>query len=182
MTGAQFAKFVGVRYSTLMYWLQKRREAARQNNAIASASQGHPRWLEARVEGEAGNSENVLVEVEGGMRVLVSNRTQAALAGESSPGDGKPAGVRGGGLRGTFCGPPRFFCAHWIFRLLFAHQEQKKPPTSLEATLNHVGISSNVAAKIPHQIPAPFSNCRRLRLATAGDDEGHTVARFFIFS
>ena len=23
MTGAQFAKFVGVRYSTLMYWLQK---------------------------------------------------------------------------------------------------------------------------------------------------------------
>ena len=28
MTGAQFARFVGVRYSTLMYWLQKRRKEA----------------------------------------------------------------------------------------------------------------------------------------------------------
>ena len=28
MTGAQFARFVGVRYSTLMYWLQKRRKGA----------------------------------------------------------------------------------------------------------------------------------------------------------
>jgi hypothetical protein len=50
----------------------------------------------------------------------------------------------------------------------------------LEATLNNVGVSSNVAAKIPHQIPAPFSNCRRLRLATAGDDKAQTVARFFV--
>jgi hypothetical protein len=50
----------------------------------------------------------------------------------------------------------------------------------LEATLNNVGVSSNVAAKIPNQIPAPFSNCRRLRLATAGDDEAHTVARFVV--
>ena len=30
MTGAQFARFVGVRYSTLMYWLQKRRKEAGQ--------------------------------------------------------------------------------------------------------------------------------------------------------
>jgi hypothetical protein len=50
----------------------------------------------------------------------------------------------------------------------------------LEATLNNVGVSSNVAAKIPNQIPAPFSDCRRLRLATAGDDKAHTVARFFV--
>jgi DNA-binding transcriptional regulator YiaG len=26
MTGAQFARFVGVRYATLMYWLQRRRK------------------------------------------------------------------------------------------------------------------------------------------------------------
>ena len=31
MTGAQFARFVGVRYSTLMYWLQKRRKGAGQS-------------------------------------------------------------------------------------------------------------------------------------------------------
>ena len=30
MTGAQFARFSGVRYSTLMYWLQKRRKETGQ--------------------------------------------------------------------------------------------------------------------------------------------------------
>ena len=33
MTGAQFARFVGVRYSTLMYWLQKRRKEAGENES-----------------------------------------------------------------------------------------------------------------------------------------------------
>ena len=53
MTGAQFARFVGVRYSTLMYWLQKRRKEAGQDDQMAAPSQDHPRWLEARVEGES---------------------------------------------------------------------------------------------------------------------------------
>ena len=82
MTGAQFARFVGVRYSTLMYWLQKRRKEAGQNDQTAAHSQDHPGWLEARVEGEAPKSENLVVEVGGGVRILVSNRTQATLAGE----------------------------------------------------------------------------------------------------
>ena len=50
MTGAQFARFVGVRYSTLMYWLQKRRKGAAQGEGTASSRNDHPRWLEARVE------------------------------------------------------------------------------------------------------------------------------------
>ena len=37
MTGAQFARFVGVRYSTLMYWLQKRRQEAGQSEEIRRA-------------------------------------------------------------------------------------------------------------------------------------------------
>jgi transposase-like protein len=82
MTGAQFARFVGVRYSTLMYWLQKRRKEAGRSESRAACGQDHPRWLEARVEGEAPNSENLVVEVGGGVRLLVSNRTQATLAGE----------------------------------------------------------------------------------------------------
>ena len=45
-------------------------------------SQDHPRWLEARVEGEVPKSENLVVEMGGGVRVLVGNRAQAALAGE----------------------------------------------------------------------------------------------------
>ena len=81
MTGAQFARFVGVRYSTLMYWLQKRRKEAGPGEQ-ADSRPDHPRWLEARVEGEMPKCENLVVEVGGGVRMLVGSRTQAALAGE----------------------------------------------------------------------------------------------------
>jgi transposase-like protein len=82
MTGAQFARFIGVRYSTLMYWLQRRRKEAGQGEPVATPRQDHPRWLEARVEGEVPKSENVVVEMGGGVRVLVGSKVQAALAGE----------------------------------------------------------------------------------------------------
>ena len=82
MTGAQFARFVGVRYSTLMYWLQKRRKETGQGEEAAPSGNDHPRWLEARVEGEVPKSENLVVEMSAGIRMLVGNRTQAALAGE----------------------------------------------------------------------------------------------------
>jgi transposase-like protein len=82
MTGAQFARFVGVRYSTLMYWLQKRRKETGQGQQVRTPGPDHPRWLEARVEGEVMKPENLVVEVGGGVRMLVSNRTQAGLAGE----------------------------------------------------------------------------------------------------
>ena len=82
MTGAQFARFVGVRYSTLMYWLQKRRKGAAQGEGTASSRNDHPRWLEARVEGEVAQPEEVVVEMGGGIRMVIGNRTQATLAGE----------------------------------------------------------------------------------------------------
>ena len=82
MTGAQFARFSGVRYSTLMYWLQRRRKEAGRGEQVAAPRQDHPRWLEARVEGEVPKSENIVVEMGGGVRMLIGNRTQAALAGE----------------------------------------------------------------------------------------------------
>ena len=82
MTGAQFARFCGVRYPTFVNWVQKRRKEAGQNEQMASFRPDHPGWLEARVEGEIPRSENVVVEMGCGVRVLVSNRAQAALAGE----------------------------------------------------------------------------------------------------
>jgi transposase-like protein len=82
MTGAQFARFVGVRYSTLMYWLQKRRKEAGQSEERANLGKDHPRWLEARVEGEGPRTEKVVVELGDGVRMLVGSRTQAMLAGE----------------------------------------------------------------------------------------------------
>jgi transposase-like protein len=81
MTGAQFARFSGVRYPTLMNWLQRRRERTGQSEQ-AALSQDHPRWLEARVEGEIPKTENLVVEMGCGVRMLVGNGAQAALAGE----------------------------------------------------------------------------------------------------
>ena len=63
MTGAQFARFFGVRYSRLMYWLQKRRKEAGPAGQIVTPRQDHPGWLKARVEGEVPKSENVVVEM-----------------------------------------------------------------------------------------------------------------------
>ena len=82
MTGAQFARFVGVRYSTLMYWLQKRRKEAGQGEERASSRNDNPGWLEARGEAQVAHAEKMVVEMGGGVRILVSNRRQAALAGE----------------------------------------------------------------------------------------------------
>jgi hypothetical protein len=82
MTGTQFARFSGVRYPTFMSWLQKRRKEAWQKEQMAFPKPDHPRWLEARVEGEVPKSENVMVEMGGGVRMVIGNRTQATLAGE----------------------------------------------------------------------------------------------------
>ena len=82
MTGAQFARFSGVRYPTLMNWLQKRRKEGGQNEQMAAPRRDHPRWLEARVEGEVPKSGNIVVEMGGGIRMLVGSHAQAALAGE----------------------------------------------------------------------------------------------------
>ena len=55
ISGMQFAKLAGVKYTTLAYWLQQRRK--RQKETLApSPSRGEPgpevRWLEAVVAGE----------------------------------------------------------------------------------------------------------------------------------
>jgi hypothetical protein len=57
MSGAQFAKWAGVKYSTFAYWVQQRRkEQRRQDGGRPIESRGEPgpdvRWLEAVVAGE----------------------------------------------------------------------------------------------------------------------------------
>jgi hypothetical protein len=59
ISGIQFAKLAGVKYSTLAYWLQQRRK--KQNGAAQVTSpRGEPgpevRWLEAVVAGEQKSS------------------------------------------------------------------------------------------------------------------------------
>jgi hypothetical protein len=109
MTGAQFGRFVGARYSTLMYWLQKRRKQAGASEERASSGNDHPRWLEARVEGDLSPSEKLVVEMGGGFTCWLATarkrRWREKFSGRSGwAGDAKffwePAGVRrGGGLR-----------------------------------------------------------------------------------
>jgi hypothetical protein len=65
-----------------MYWLQKRRKETERGEQTATPRQDDPRWLEARVEGEVPKSENIVLDMGGGVRMLVGNRRQAALAGE----------------------------------------------------------------------------------------------------
>ena len=64
-----------------MYWLQRRRKEAGRGQQVTTPGPDRPRWLEARVEGEVPKSENLVLEMGGGIRMLVGNRTQAALAG-----------------------------------------------------------------------------------------------------
>ena len=57
MSGAQFAKWAGVKYSTFAYWVQQRRKEQRNKEGGEPAeSRGEPgpdvRWLEAVVAGE----------------------------------------------------------------------------------------------------------------------------------
>ena len=49
---------------------------------MATPRPDHPGWLEARVEGEMARSDNVVVEMGSGVRILVGSHAQAALAGE----------------------------------------------------------------------------------------------------
>jgi len=65
-----------------MNCLQKRRRKAGQNEQMAGQRRDHPRWLEARVEGELSKSESLVVEMGCGVRMLVGSGAQAALAGE----------------------------------------------------------------------------------------------------
>jgi hypothetical protein len=90
MSGIQFAKLAGVKYSTLAYWLQQRRK--RQKGALTtppSAPRGEPgpevRWLEAVVAGEEKASEPVTVSAlvmhgPGGVWWKIEGEDQSRLA------------------------------------------------------------------------------------------------------
>ena len=77
LSGPAFAKVVGVKYSTLATWTQKRRRA-RGASAVKVADPLS--WMEA-VVGEPGPGENPLIlELSGGVKMAISDAGQAALA------------------------------------------------------------------------------------------------------
>lgn len=75
MTGMQFARHLGVKYPTLMNWVQ-RRKRERQGE---DPSVGRGQWIEAVVEGGQGG---LVVEVPGGVILRVAGRAEASVAVE----------------------------------------------------------------------------------------------------
>jgi hypothetical protein len=92
MSGAQFAKWAGVKYSTFAYWVQQRRkEQRRKEGGGTTESRGEPgpdvRWLEAVVAGEqklpAGEptvTSGLVMHGPGGVWWKIEGEDQARLA------------------------------------------------------------------------------------------------------
>lgn len=78
MTGAAFARHVGVKYPTLMNWVQRRR---RERGASGSPQRVAAQWIEAVVDSPA-QGEALIVELPHGVVLRVSGRVQALLASE----------------------------------------------------------------------------------------------------
>lgn len=76
MTGMQFARHVGVKYPTLMNWVQRRRRE-QSNDGGVTAERGQ--WIEAVVEGGGGG---VVAEVPGGLILRIGGRAEAGVAAE----------------------------------------------------------------------------------------------------
>jgi hypothetical protein len=87
MTGMQFARHVGVKYPTLMNWVQRRR---REQGSVGRSSSNGSRWIEAVVED--GGAGGVVAEVPGGLVLRISGRADASVAAEllRSLGYGRP--------------------------------------------------------------------------------------------
>lgn len=84
LPAAQFAAHVGVKYQTFASWVQKRRRAARDGaNTSERQTPMVPRletWVEATVEGVAGDSADALVvHLPGEAHVEMSNAAQVKL-------------------------------------------------------------------------------------------------------
>jgi hypothetical protein len=91
MSGVKFAEYIGIKYSTLAYWLQSRRRKREREKSLVKAStdtepsKSNGAWIEAVVEngGQPRVQEGALrVYFVGGAYCRVSSAAEAALAAE----------------------------------------------------------------------------------------------------
>jgi hypothetical protein len=91
MSGVKFAQYVGIKYSTLAYWLQsRRRKREREKSLVKASAQTGPSksngtWIEAVVEN--GSQPRVQagalrIYFAGGAYCQISSAPEAALAAE----------------------------------------------------------------------------------------------------
>jgi hypothetical protein len=91
MSGVKFAQYVGIKYSTLAYWLQSRRRHRRREKLLlkagaeTGAGKSNGRWIEAVVEeGSPPRMPAVAFKIyfAGGAYAQISSAEEAALAAE----------------------------------------------------------------------------------------------------
>jgi hypothetical protein len=91
MSGVKFAEYIGIKYSTLAYWLQSRRRKREREKLLlkagaeAASSQSNGAWIEAVVEN--GSQPRVQggalrIYFAGGAYCQISSRAEVALAAE----------------------------------------------------------------------------------------------------
>ena len=83
LPAAQFAVHVGVKYPTFANWVQKRRKMREGARTTGESAPVIPRlggWVEATVKNEVEVECALAVQLPGGVRLEVSNATQAKLA------------------------------------------------------------------------------------------------------
>ena len=89
-SAAQFADYVGIRYSTFANWIQKRRkqaglQASLLKPGVVDSSQSHGHWVEAIVEKNPepkGLESSLRIYFTEGAYCQISNAREAGLAAE----------------------------------------------------------------------------------------------------
>jgi hypothetical protein len=91
MSGVKFARYVGIKYSTLAYWLQSRHRHREREKSLmkagadTEAGKNNGAWIEAVVEnGSAPRAPigGLRIYFAGGAYCQISSATEAALAAE----------------------------------------------------------------------------------------------------
>jgi hypothetical protein len=84
ISGVQFAAYVGIKYSTLANWIQKRGRREQQEKSLIKAESGpqsdkrNGTWVEAVIE----RSTSLRIYFSGGAYCQISNTREASLAAE----------------------------------------------------------------------------------------------------
>ncbi|MBV8416245.1 MAG: hypothetical protein JO251_13630 [Verrucomicrobia bacterium] len=91
MSAMKFAQYLGIKYSTLAYWLQSRRRQRQKEKSLIKAGadtepgRSNGTWIEAVVENPSGPGVSVgalRIYFAGGAYCQISNAGEAALAAE----------------------------------------------------------------------------------------------------
>jgi hypothetical protein len=86
-SAAQFAEYVGIKYSTLANWIQKRRKQAGLGASLlkpgaVDLSKSHGHWVEAIVEQPKALESTLRIYFTAGAYCQISNAREAGLAAE----------------------------------------------------------------------------------------------------